>query len=279
MSTIKKAKLAIYYGWPSGVNGAFSVAGAIAVFKAYELLVLGSGLEEPSHGDHVNTVQIIAGLPKVQVFGYVASTSDLALLKEKIDKWVTMGVSGIFCDVFGYDFGLTRQKQNEIVDYIHLKGLSAFVNVWNPDDAFSPSGPETTHLGLGDWVLAESYQIINDNYQSTEDWLARSRKLVGYRKATGTKIAAVTTTDSGIFDVDKFDYAYFSSLLFNFDAFGWGEKNFSALSGELPFHKRKHFYGTQFTGPITDSDGILSAPTNVGISVNTVTRTVDYVLP
>ena len=273
MTAVKKGTIAIFYGWPSTVQATYTVQGAIGVFKKYDLLVLGSGLEEPSHADHANTVQIIAGIPNTKVYGYIASTIGIDLIKEKIDKWSTMGVAGIFCDVFGFDFEVSRTKQNDIVDYIHDKGLSAFVNTWNPDDAFKPTESGLiTHLDHRDWILAESYQIINDNYQSTEEWLTRSKKLVSYRKTTGTKLAAITTTVSGTFDQDKFDYAYFSSLLFNFDAFGWGEVSFSSISGELPFRKRKHVYGNQIISDVNIEDGFVSVKTNVGISINTVLR-------
>lgn len=273
MTTIKKGTLAIFYGWPSTVQATYTVQGAITVFKKYEVVVLGSGLEEPSHADHANTVQIIAGIPSTKVFGYIPSTIGLDLIKEKIDKWSTMGIAGVFADVFGFDFDVSRSKQNEIVDYIHDKGLSAFVNCWNSDDAFAPTESGLiTHLGPKDFILAESFQIINDNYQSTEEWLTRSKKLVSYRKATGTKIAAITTTVSGSFDQEKFDYAYYSSLLFNFDLFGWGEANFSASSGELPFRKRKHVSGDKIISDINIEDGIVSVKTNVGIAINTVLR-------
>ena len=48
-----------------------------------------------------------------------------------------MGVHGVFLDEAGYDFGVTRVRQNAIVDYIHGRGLQAFVNAYNPDDVFS----------------------------------------------------------------------------------------------------------------------------------------------
>lgn len=186
--SIESKKLAIYYSWPSSVNGTYTVAGAINVFKDYELLVLGAGLEDPSHGDHINTKDIIKGLStNTKVYGYIDATLALADIQTKIDKWATVGIYGIFCDQFGYDYGLTRTRQNEIVDYIHLKRLSAFVNAWNPDDIFVPTEIEATHLDKRDWVLAESYQIINDNYQSKEDWINRSEKLAKYSAATGTK--------------------------------------------------------------------------------------------
>ena len=278
MTSLSKQRLAIFYGWPSGVNATYSVDGAINVFKKYHLVIFGAGLEDPNHGDHVNTKNIINGLIYTKVFGYIASTLEVADIKAKIDNWVTMGVAGIFCDIFGYDFGLTRSKQNEIVDYIHSKNLSAFVNAWNPDDVFLPDGNLLTHLGKGDWYLAESYQIINDDYQDKDAWLTKSLKLKGFKEATGVKLAAVTTTVSGIFDQAKFDYAYYSAILFNFDAFGWGEKDFSASTGSMPYRERKRVYGNKVISDIKNEHGVLTVYTNVGIKINTITRQVDYVI-
>ena len=109
MSRIESKRLAIYYAYPSGVNGTFSVPGAINVFKDYYLLVFGSGLEEVAHPDHANTVAIIAGLTNTKVYGYVDATISLVDFKDKVDKWSVMGVAGIFCDRFGYDFGFEEK--------------------------------------------------------------------------------------------------------------------------------------------------------------------------
>ena len=46
MSNILPKKLSIYYSFPSSVNATFTVAGAVNVFKDYDLLVLGATLEE-----------------------------------------------------------------------------------------------------------------------------------------------------------------------------------------------------------------------------------------
>src|SRR5437016_9884185 len=114
MSRIESKRLAIYYGYPSGVNGTFTVPGAINVFKDYYLIVFGDGLEAVSHPDHANTVAIIAGLTNSKVYGYIDSTLSITTLQTNIDNWALMGVAGIFCDRFGYDFGLTRAAQNAI---------------------------------------------------------------------------------------------------------------------------------------------------------------------
>lgn len=68
------AKLAIYYGYPSLVNEAGgNLTTATAHFAAFDVVVLGDGLEHPAHPDHANTVQIIADLVAggTEVYGYI----------------------------------------------------------------------------------------------------------------------------------------------------------------------------------------------------------------
>lgn len=92
------------------------------------------------------------------------------------------------------------------------------------------------------------------------------------------KIAAITTTLTGEYDQAKFDYAYFSALLYGFDAIGWGEKDFSASSAQLPMRPRKRYFGNKNTTDIINENDVLTRHTNVGIKVNTITRTVDYLI-
>lgn len=268
-------RLAIYYGYPSLVNGSGgNVVAAVSVFKMYDQLILGAGLENVSHPDHSKTRSIIGelGMLNVQVFGYIDST---LAFKKRVDLWKEMGVEGIFCDKFGYDFGKTRAQQNSIVNYIHGVGLIAFVNAWIPADVFGSSvsavhnpvgvGPA---VGVDDWFLAQSYQIIDGDFQSASDWKIRSDVLAAYSSSFGTRIACVTTVDSsGVFDQGKMDYAYFSCVLYNFHSFGWGEYNFSAPTSLLPFRVRRSYWGDRFVGDIVENGGVFERQMNVGIRV------------
>jgi hypothetical protein len=295
--TLPPKKLAIYYGWPSAVNAAGGdVNTAAAVFKDYHQVVFGAGLEDTSHPDHNNTVSIInhVDMANTEVFGYIDGTLALNAVQEKIDKWYTMGVKGIFIDRFGYDFGLTREKQREIVWSIHEKGtntLKAFVNAWNPDDVFSPAvhannpGGLATRLGANDVYLAESFAVLNGAYDDADwnsdgkkDFQDKAEKATGYRTTFGTKIAAVSTYDNSAFDQNKADYSYFASVLNGFDSWGFGEEFFSASSASLPFRTRKPFYGTKFTGAINIVGGVYERNTNIGIHINTTAHTTDVLL-
>lgn len=281
-------KLAIYYGWPIAVNGAWSVANASNVFNDYDLVVFGAGLEDPSHGDHVNANNIInhSTMTNTEVYGYVTANQTMATIKSKIDKWNVMNVAGIFCDEFGYDYGVTRNNQIEMVDYIHSKNLDAFVNSWDVDDTFSAEVDNTynpaglsSNLGSSDWYLAESYQIKLGGYETAANWRAKSDKMAGWQANNGCQMAIVTTTNTVVgWDSDKWDYAYFSSVLDGFKAAGWGEENYSASSASLPFRDRKAFSGDKIMGDIINVGGVYERQTNVGIHVDSNTHTVSTTL-
>lgn len=288
MTSLIPKKLAIYYGWPSVVNATYTVNGAANVFKDYDTVIFGAGLEDNTHGDHQNTIDIInhPDMANTDCYGYIVSTDSLSLNQTKIDNWLSMGVNGIFCDNFGYDWGVTRSQQNDLINYIHSKSLSAFVNAWDPDDVFSnsnvptfnPSG--TSHvLGSNDYYLAESFQIINGGYQDTVFWKTKSDKMVNYKNIYGTKMATVTTTNSSVFDTNKWDYSYMSAVLYNFDLAGWGELYYSASSGSLPFRPRAEVFGDNFTGNIVEGpSNVFSRSTNVGIKIDTVNHTVNTLI-
>ncbi len=284
--TIPK-KLAIFYAYPSTVNNTYSVPGAVSVFNDYDLVVFGAGIEESSHPDHTKTKNIIkdSQMANTEVYGYIDSTRTVADFKNRVVSWKNMGVKGIFCDQFGYDFGTTRVKQNSLISYIHSKSLKAIVDAWDPDDVFSttiniPNNP----LGIGcllnnsDWYLAQSYQILNGDYQNVTFWQTRSNKMVNYRQQFGTKMACITTYDSRPFDQNKADYSYYSAVIYKFDAWGWGEINFSATSVQLPMRQRKDVLGTKFKTNITVIGPVYERQTNVGIQLNTVSHTTNVIL-
>lgn len=280
-------KLAVYYGWPSVVNGAVTVADATAVFQDYDVVLFGAGLEDPSHPDHANTVQIITNLsPNTKVYGYIDTEATNTVNWENIDQWNAIGVAGIFCDKFGYDFNVDRDRQNVLVEYTHYKGLSAFVNAWNPDDVFSdavdpvknPLG-KANMMGANDYYLAESFQIVNGAFQDPVFWKTKSDKMVTYKNTFGTKMATVTTIDASAYDQAKWDYSYLSAALYEFDLAGWGEEFFSASSASLPFRPRAEINGTSFITAITENPSdVFSRGTNVGIKIDTVNHTVSTIL-
>jgi len=222
-------------------------------------------------------------MKKTSVFGYVNATDQIAVTTANVDAWQAMGVAGIFVDRFGYDFLVSRAVQNQIVDYIHSKNLLAFVNGFFPEQVFGSqfdatynTTREATHLGVGDWALAESFGIANDVYEEREAFTKRAEALARYKAALGVKIATITTTATGTYDQAKFDWSVFGALVYGFDASGWGEKDYSATSALLPLRPRKRpTTGTKYITdlPVTNGE-IVSRPINAGFSLNFCAHTV-----
>jgi hypothetical protein len=269
------ARLAIYYGYPSLVNESTGdVEKAAGVFSAYDVVVLGDGLEFPDKqpgrypegdpGEHQKALRMIAAVrrrnPGTRFFGYVclgeipsrkreAVSLTPQELEERIRLWKQMGVAGIFLDEAGYDFALvTRKRQNTAVGIIHELGLSAFMNAYFVDHLFSlednlpyTNGPDKNPehlpplLDRRDLFLLESFQVKNGTYESVATWQPRLNQALAYRRRYGAHIFSTTTTEvSESFDAGKFSYAWWTAQLYAFDGFSWGEPNFAALSNALP---------------------------------------------
>ena len=283
---LRPGSLLIYYGWPSLINGASSVSGAAAQFDAYDYAVLGAGLEESSHGDHANTASIISASSAV-FFGYVdlgVSTYNytLAQIEAKIDAWKAMGVDGIFLDDFGYDYGVTRARQNAAADYAHGRGLCVVANAWDPDDVFgsaadaaaNPDGAAPVVDGR-DFYLSESFQIQSGAYQTESAWYAKAAKLEAYRAAKGFRVFAVTTNDAAdAYDEAKFHYAWYSALLWGYAAAGWGNYLFSSDDNAAPARSAPDvFVGGSFAEGVVNASPVYTRRTYAGtVRIDTQTH-------
>lgn len=234
----------IYYGWPSLIqNSNGTVVTAASQFSQYRYVVLGNGLQDPAHGDHAKTQQIVQHplANGVTFFGYVdlgVSTQNLSLadIQTRVLQWKTMGIDGIFLDDYGYDYGVSRQRQNDVVQYIHGQGLPVVANGWNPDHvfgpaihaAYNPSGLATA-LNAADFYLSESFAVANWNYDP--DWMTKANVLESYRAALGFRILANTTNDVAhrdTFDPERLNYAWFCAAIYGYEALAWGEYSYSA---------------------------------------------------
>ncbi|MBL8150613.1 MAG: hypothetical protein JNN15_11860 [Blastocatellia bacterium] len=262
-------KLAIFYGYPSLVNSAGGdLKAALKAFSLYDVIVFGDGLEFPDirqdrqppgvgQLEHRNTKRLIAQLkkvnPSVKIFGYVDLGNSQKLsfdeIRSRIDLWIEMRVDGIFLDEAGYDFGVTRSRQNQVISYIHSRQLGAFLNAYNPEDIFSSNVVALNSTGGGnpegiatvannnDYYLLESFQIKDGEYEDAKLWYQRTAKATTYRKQFGTKIFAVTTSRNR-FSQAMSDYAWWTATLSGLDGYGWGEPSFSSQNSLLPWRAR-----------------------------------------
>jgi len=231
-------RLAIYYGWPSLVNDAQGdVSRATEAFSQFDIVVLGDGLAHPAHADHAKTKEIIGRLAAggTEVYGYVdmgVTTQNLSIptATQDVDEWAALGVSGIFWDDAGYDHGVDRTRQDQLIDVTHARGLRVFINAWNPDDVFADH-PGPTRLASGDLYLAESWLVGGNRYRDLTQWAAKADKLLAYRAQTGVGIAAISTGDvQGALALpgDPFQMGWWGAAMYNLDAFGYTDPLYSS---------------------------------------------------
>ena len=284
MTYIKPSNTLIYYGWLSGFNGAVNgwdnekVAQDIA---RYELVVLGAGLADSSHGDYSNTSIIIPRVmelnPNCKIFGYVTTNMTQSNFEDQVDLWDAFSIYGIFMDEAGYDYGTTttngRAAFNTKVDYVHgidstNSAMIAFVNAWNmdhiigtvndgsyPNSTWNPDTLEST-LDEDDWYLLESFTVHtisysgNGGYASGSDWYSRGEKAVNHRYTYDINIAAANVIDNDSTAAqDYFDFCFIASCMYSLDAIGSSDDYYGASSAAVTFWNRSD---VTMMGPIYD---------------------------
>ncbi|MBL8297091.1 MAG: hypothetical protein JNN30_01980 [Rhodanobacteraceae bacterium] len=252
---LRPGRLLIFYAWPSTINGAnANVAVAAGHFGQYSHVVLGNGLQDAAHPDHQRTRSIMAhaGTAQTLFFGYIplgARPGDfnlsLGAIAQRVQQWAAMGVDGILLDEYGYDYGVTRERQNAAVSAVRAQSLAVIANSWRPEDAFgsqvsgaNASGAATL-LDSRDYYLSESHQLRNGVLVDPAAWLAKEQSVSQFRAQIGFKVLSVTTSDlSGTFNAQWWNYAWYSAALFDHAAVGWGELYYSAGNALAPFRAR-----------------------------------------
>jgi hypothetical protein len=296
-------RLAIYYGYPSLVNGANGdLARAVAVFSEYDVIVLGDGLEVDGAGrgagpaEHAFAVRLIEHLRdsprRSEVYGYVdlGRTQQLPLdeIVHRIDLWARMGAAGVLLDEAGYDFGVTRERQNVAIGAAHARGLSACVNAFEPADVFGTARTPLNAAGGGnpsgaapivsarDAVLLESFAIRNSVAQSAEMLWTRTRMALEGRARFGTRVFAVSTTVDTADAATLAQYGWWTAAALGLDAYGWGMPSFSAITSQLPWVRRPEaeaaLADARYVDEATLRDGRLRRTTTVGSIVVDSTR-------
>lgn len=194
-------KVCIYYGYPVGIGNTWSVDGAVDIYKQYDLCVMGDTYELPEQEVYTETVEVLKKLaeasPTTRVAGYVpigvknvGEDSGLSMdeLKRRVQLWKKIGAKGIFLDEFGYDYGVTRARQNEIVRYVHGQGMFCIANSWNTAYVFSAQSmtlddlpgfqpnPDrlAPEIGEDDYSLLENFFYSCEKNESTGKVILKS---------------------------------------------------------------------------------------------------------
>ncbi|HPY03764.1 MAG TPA: hypothetical protein PK419_09655 [Spirochaetota bacterium] len=315
VSQLGTKKLLIFYSWPNAINDAGlasdAVAAAAAEYGKYNYVVLNrtfSGSDCPQ-----DTVSAIINHPSCKntiFFGYIdlgmlASSHRLEMseIKTRIAAWNDMGVDGIFFDEYGFDYDVTRARQNEAIDAVHAvkskkrgKMLSVIANAWILDDVFSadvnsvsnPDGSES-HMGSNDYFLLESFFISEGNYVdaaspvSLQSAIKKMNDATKYCASNGSMALTITTnSDTALYDEDKFLYSWYAALILGAEGSAWGEYVFSAGGSALnssPFRSRpSQNFGSGYAGKITVNGNLIQRKTDTGtLYINTSTHAYGFI--
>ncbi|CAF1627584.1 unnamed protein product, partial [Didymodactylos carnosus] len=228
--------LCIYYGYPSLVqNSSGNLVSAANWFKQFDLIVFGAGIWNINHTDHNNTMNITRTLVAKgkRVFGYVdlgvipgTNNYSYTQMQQAVNGWSQMGATGIFWDDAGFDYGVTRQRQSDMINYCHNKSMNVIMNAWNPDDVL---GGNNVTLNSGDIYILESYLVSNGTYQPLLNWTAKANKVAAYQCSLGIQVACLSTNRTS----DQFTQAWFGTAVYNFDYFQATDITYSAYGSSM----------------------------------------------
>ena len=272
MAYTKPSNLLIYYGWMSSFNSADNgwdnekVAQDMA---RYELVVLGAGIQDSSHGDYSNSSVIIPRIlelnPDCKVFGYISATETESNFESKVDDWKSIGVNGIFFDEAGYDYGTVatngRAAINSKVDYVHGEGMICFMNAWNIDhiigtenDASYPnstwnSPTKAAKLNSNDWYLLESFAVNTVAYTgdlaTASDMIARGEKATARRETYSLNLAAVNVVDNNDSTAQSLaTFAFEAACMYAQDANGSSDEYYGASTAKSALYDRPEMHLT-----------------------------------
>ena len=255
----------LHYGYPAAINGVWNAAKAADIYAKYDIVVLGGGYELPSHEAHLDTVAIISKTkelnPKCEIFGYthigmLAGALTIAQIKTSIDNWKIAGATGIILDEYGYDYKVTRERQNEIVDYCHEQGLNVMANSWEMTYAFAKNNIYLdwinfngninnldTSLNENDYIMFENmfYYVDAGVQKATESGRiykayvynheAQSEYGMSYKDKFGTK----TFFLDGLLaeSQDYYNIGYIGSLALNANAYSGSLPNWGASDSNV----------------------------------------------
>ncbi len=249
--------LMIFYAPPNIINGQFNDDYAAGVLSRYDDIVLGTGLEDPSSPYYASTTAIIQKItalsPNTVVWGYIdcgVTTGNIPLgtLQTQIDQWIAIGAKGIFCDVIGYAYAVPRSRQNAIINYIHSKNVGAILNVFNPDEVFSPAVNATynpagtpTTANSSDVLLLESWVCNSDSYSSPfyatfSDIKTRGDAARNYRSSLGIRLFAsniLSHNDHNYSQIKPYrDISEALARVFRFDGSGIAASSYSSSGAD-----------------------------------------------
>ncbi len=180
---VKPKPFFLYYGILSLLNGLNSTE-IVSYLQQYSVIVLRNPQGSSQAADVAIINQLVESGKSVFLYTYLGDNGSSypvltdAQLSANIDYFDSLGCN-TFLDQGGYDFHTYRTQQKFAVDYVHSKGKKVMINPWNPSDIFglypdrtvdfqyNSTGLTPANLGVGDFVLVESFGVSYNGYRNS----------------------------------------------------------------------------------------------------------------
>ncbi len=250
---LRVSPILIYLGSPEVINGSTTVDEAVGHYLKYDQVVLGADAQDPLsiHNTFVSSIITKVNASRsVKFYGYIdiSNVNDaISDIQVKINQWLNLGVAGIFCDHFGYADGVSRERQNLVLDSIHQYSMPAIISASNPDEVLSDLGDTTYNPGWvapnilpGDIYYYEQFAVDALGYTSSTTLFGNMDKLYSYKDTLGIKIFATSLIPTSINDTDAqtyFDYAHAVAILCSLDGFYAVDQNSGSVSDAARFYQ------------------------------------------
>lgn len=246
---------AVYYGYPSYVNGSEgNIDRAAEIFKNFKVVVI--AVWDKAHPDYSRTVRIINKLRgKTDFYGYVplgrngftGETKELSLqeIKARVDSYYKMGCKGVFCDEAGNDYGVNDDLRNAVGQYIHFKGMKVIWNAWEPRDLANMKCWRS-----GDGWCAESFLVKNGVFTNGKDEFRKYKDVrnIEIKKKIDIRVYTLSTETAGYKkfsspeSLKKQMYAWWGTLLYGYDYFQYTDVWYSASNNYLYYFRQPTDY-------------------------------------
>lgn len=191
---------AVFYGWPSLVNGAGGDPGRAAeAFARFEVAILGDATPTPA-GDPLGPAVARRLRGRVRLYGYLSlgigpgqpgwAPSDL---RRRLADWAEWGAEGLLLDCAGRDFGVTSDRLALAVAAVHQLEMDVVVNAWDPGDLLASGA----HFGPADAYLAENDVLRHGEVRPPGAFARRLAAVERVRRRLGVPVWATATTTAG----------------------------------------------------------------------------------
>jgi hypothetical protein len=187
------------------------------------------------------------------VYGYIDLGRSQGLpieeIADRMTRWAAMGAAGVFLDEAGFDFGVTRARQNAAVAAARERKLRVCFNAFQPADVFDPAPIPLNEVGGGNpdglepivsadtAVLLESFAVRHGKPEPRDTLAIRTQAALEARKRYGTQVWAVSTGEEAAAGT-TLENSWWIATVFALDAYGWAMPAFSASTSELPWMPR-----------------------------------------